>query len=52
VSLVTTGVGDASEETKNQVSDLSNLLNEKFSDALAQAVSWEKEYANGIIEMT
>ena len=52
VSLVTTGVGDASEETKNQVSDLSNLLNEKFSDALAQAVSWEKEYAKGIIDMT
>lgn len=52
VSSVTANIGNASEETKNQVFALSNLLNEKFSDALAQAVSWEKEYANGIIEMT
>ena len=39
-------IGEQSEQTQQQILDLSNILIDEFVTALQEAVNWEDEYAN------
>ncbi len=51
IENMTVNIGEHSDQTVEDIENLSELLSTTFSDALAETVKWEQEYAETMADM-